>query len=75
MCEQTTSDLATVHVTWGLLRAQVIKAKLEQEGIPVLLKYEPIGPLLGITVDGLAEVSILVPPACADEARALIEDP
>ncbi len=75
MCEQKTPDLVTVHVTWGLLKAQVIKAKLEQEGIPVLLKYESIGPVYGITVDGLAEVSILVPGEYVDQARTLIDDP
>jgi len=67
--------LTTVHVTQGLLRAQVIKAKLEDADIPVLLDYESIGPIYGITVDGLGEVRILVPTRYADEARTLIEEP
>ncbi len=66
--------LTTVHVTQGLLRAQVIKTKLEDAGIPVLLDYESAGPVIGITVDGLGEVHILVPVRYADEARALIEN-
>lgn len=65
-------ELAVVHITQGLLRAQVIKAKLEEVGIPVLLKYESLGPLYGITVDGLGEVQVLVPLQYADQARALI---
>jgi len=64
--------LATVCVTQGLLRAQVIKAKLELAGIPVLLDYESAGPVIGITVDGLGEVQILVPADRAAEAQALI---
>jgi hypothetical protein len=73
--DNATSGLSTVHVTWGLLRAQVVKAKLEQAGIPVLLQYESIGLVYGITVDGLGEVHVLVPNEYADEARALIEEP
>jgi hypothetical protein len=67
-------ELTTVYVEQGLLRAQVIKAKLEDAGIPVLLEYESIGPLYGITVDGLGQVRILVPNRHADEARDLIEE-
>jgi hypothetical protein len=66
--------LTTVHVEHGLLRAHVIKAKLESVGIPVLLEYESIGPTIGITVDGIGEVWILVPSEYADEARGLIEE-
>jgi len=66
-------ELITVCVEQGLLRAQVIKAKLEDAGIPVLLEYESVGPIIGITVDGLGRVSILVPDQYADVARALIK--
>lgn len=64
--------LETVSVTYGLLRAQVLKAKLELAGIPVLLDYESVGPVIGITVDGLGEVHVLVPADCAEQARALL---
>ncbi len=67
-------ELITVCVEQGLLRAQVIKAKLEDAGIPVLLEYESIGPIIGITVDGLGRVRILVPSQYANVARALIEE-
>jgi hypothetical protein len=67
-------DLVTVYVEQGLLRAQVIKAKLEDAGIPVLLDYESIGPIIGITVDGLGKVRVRVPAQHADAARALIEE-
>ena len=66
--------LTTVYIAQGLLRAQVIKAKLEAAGIPVLLEYESVGPVIGITVDGLGEVHILVPTRYASDARTLIEE-
>jgi hypothetical protein len=68
------SELTTIYVAQGLLRAQVIRAKLEHAGIPVLLSYESIGPVMGITVDGLGEVHVKVPSGYADEARLLIDD-
>ena len=65
-------DFAVVHVSQGLTRAQVIKAKLESAGIPVFLDYESAGPAIGITVNGLGAVRILVPTSRSEEARALI---
>ncbi len=64
--------LVVIHIAQGLLRAQVIKAKLEEAGIPVLLNYESAGPVIGITVDGLGEVRVLVPARQAHRARRLI---
>lgn len=69
------SRWTVVYVEQGLLRAQVIKALLESAGIPVLLKYESAGPVIGLTVDGLGKVEIMTPAFHADEARALIEAP
>ena len=66
--------LTIVCVVQGLLQAQVIKAKLETADIPVLLDYESLGPVFGITVDRLGEVRVLVPDRHFDEARALIEE-
>ncbi|MEA3376428.1 MAG: DUF2007 domain-containing protein [Chloroflexota bacterium] len=68
------SDLTAIYTATGLIRAQVIKAKLEAAGIPVLLDYESVGPVIGITVDGLGEVRVLVSNKNAEEARSLIEE-
>jgi hypothetical protein len=54
--------------------AQIYKSKLQALGIPVLLKYESVGPVYGITVDGLGRVEVLVPAPHASEATALLED-
>lgn len=68
------SDLTTIYTSAGLMKAQVIKAKLEAAGIRVLLDYESVGPVIGITVNGLGEVRVLVPNKDAEEARNLIEE-
>ncbi len=67
-------NLVVIHSAAGLMRAQVIKSKLEEAGIPVLLDYESLGPVIGITVDGLGQVRVLVPQDRAEEARSLIEE-
>jgi hypothetical protein len=66
--------LTTICTVAGMLKAQVIKAKLEAAGIPALLDYESIGPVMGLTVNGLGEVRILVSRKDAEEAQALIEE-
>ncbi len=69
-------ELECVYVTSGLLTAEVIKAKLEANDIPVLLQYESVGPIYGITVDGLGEVRVMVPAELAPLAReVLAEEP
>ncbi|MCX6031727.1 MAG: DUF2007 domain-containing protein [Chloroflexi bacterium] len=66
--------LVTVYHSQGMLAAQVVKAKLESAGVPALLKYEAVGQILGLTVDGLGLVEVLVPAQWADEARALVDE-
>ncbi len=63
--------LVTVYVTTQM-EAQIIKGRLESEGIPVLLKYESAGLVYGIMVDGLGEVKVMVPKRLAEEAREIL---
>jgi len=49
-----------VHITNGLPRANIIKTRLESEGIDVQLVYESISEIIGLTANGLGEVKILV---------------
>jgi hypothetical protein len=72
--------LVTVYHSNGMLSAQVIKSKLESAGVPVLLKYESAGQVIGLTIDGLGMVQVQVPEEWAETAQALIavgpdEDP
>lgn len=62
-----------ISTTSGLIKARIIEGRLEAEGIPVRLQYEPIGEIYAITVDGLGEVRILVPEQWAGHARRVLE--
>jgi hypothetical protein len=54
------------------MEAQIIKGRLESEGIPVLLSYESAGLVYGLTVDGLGEVKIMVPQRLAEETKEIL---
>ena len=66
-------DFVVIKIVQGETAANIIKAHLESEGIPVYLKYESAGIIYGIIADGIGEVRILVPEECAEEARQIIE--
>lgn len=57
-----------VFTTSGMAQARIVAGRLETEGIPTRLKYEAVGTIYAITVDGLGEVKILV--RAEDFARA-----
>ncbi len=63
-----------VYVAQGLTEAYIVKGLLEFNGIPVDLDYEAVGPLLGITMDGLGEVRVLVPREWEKKAIKLIQE-
>ena len=69
----TRSDLAVICTVQGELTADVIKSRLESEGIPVLLEYESAGRVFAVTVDGLGKVRILVSQELAEEAKQIIK--
>ena len=62
----TGSDFVVIGTAQGEPTANIIKAHLESEGIPVLLQYESLGIVYGVTVDGLGQVRILVPRELAE---------
>ena len=71
--ENNSSDLVVICTVQGELEAIIVKSHLESEGIPVLLKYESAARVYGLTVDGLAEVRVLVPKRLAETARQIIK--
>ncbi len=71
MPEET--KLTTVYVAAGQPEAEIIKGRLENEGVPAVLRYESAGLIYGITVDGLGQVEVQVPSALADEARQILQ--
>ncbi len=55
------------------MEAEIIKGKLESEGIQVFLKKEAIGRIYGITTDGLGEIKVLVPKNLVEKAREILK--
>ena len=54
------------------LEAQIVKSKLESEGIPVLLRGEALGTIYGLTTGALAATDVLVPAPLLDKAIDLL---
>lgn len=63
-----------VYSTYGEATALVIKAKLESEGIPAQLSGGQLMHLYPTTLDGLAEIKILVPESKARRARRILAE-
>lgn len=68
----TQDSLVTIYQCQGMFEAEVVKAKLEANGIPALLKYESAGQVIGIFVDGLGRVEVQVPAQLANAAFELV---
>lgn len=62
----------TVYTASGEPEAHIIKGRLETEGIPVLLRYESAGRVIGITIDGLGEIQVQVPENMAGKAGKIL---
>jgi Putative prokaryotic signal transducing protein len=58
----------------SFLEAEVMRGKLESEGIPCLLQREAAGSVFGITIGPLGEVRVLVPEPLADRAYDLLNE-
>ena len=54
------------------MEAQIIRGALDGAGMKCMLRGEALRHTHGFTVDGLAEVRILVPPEDAERAREII---
>lgn len=65
-------DLEKLIVVEGLVEAEIIKSKLTSFEIPSMLKFEAVGRLLGITMDGLGKVEILVKKTDLEKAKELL---
>ncbi len=67
-----TPDEVEVKRVQGLIEAQPILAALRANGIPARTRGEALGSIYALTLDGLAEIAILVPADRVDEARELL---
>ena len=64
--------LVDVYTACGETEAQIIKGKLESNGIPCILRSDAASSVHTFTVDGMGEVKVAVFESQADEARELI---
>ena len=65
--------LVTVYTAVGQPEAEIIRGRLQNEGIPAMLKYESLGAVYGLTIDGLGQVEIQVSSDRAEEAKQILE--
>jgi len=63
-----------VYVSSGAANAEIVSGRLQAEGIPTKLNYEAIGRIYGLTMDGLGEVKVLVPPEYQEKARQVLTE-
>ncbi|UCH50709.1 MAG: DUF2007 domain-containing protein [Chloroflexota bacterium] len=68
------TGLTTVYVASGQLDAEIVKGRLESEGVPAILRYESAGLIYGLTIDGLGQVEVQVPSSLAQQAREILAD-
>lgn len=62
-------------VVWeaaNLMEAQVVKSRLESEGIPALIQGEALAAIYGLTTGNLAVAKVLAPAPLADKALAIL---
>jgi hypothetical protein len=64
---------AVAHTASGMTNANIIVGRLETEGIPTRLKYEAVGAIYAITINGLGQVDILVPEQWIEIARDILD--
>jgi hypothetical protein len=64
-------------VVWeaaNVMEAQVVKGRLESEGIPAFVRSEALGAIYGLTAGGLARADVLVPKPLAGKALEILAD-
>ncbi len=69
------SNPVTVAIAQGSFEADLIKARLESAGIPVALRYESFGRIAALTIDGVGQVEIQVPPDFEEDALEVLASP
>lgn len=67
-------ELVSIYKAAGQLEAEMIKAFLEAQDIPVTLNQESIGRTYGLSAGVLGEVHILVPDQHVVDAQKVLKD-
>ncbi|MHB8907884.1 MAG: putative signal transducing protein [Syntrophales bacterium] len=72
MQERDETQWEAIATASGMIQANIIRGRLESQGIVTRLRYEAVGSIYAITIDGLGAVRILVPSADCERARELL---
>jgi hypothetical protein len=72
MQETDEAQWEAIATASGMVQANIIRGRLESQGIATRLRYEAAGSIYAITIDGLGEVRILVPSADFERAKELL---
>src|SRR3954453_4110417 len=56
------------------MEAQIVKGRLESEGIPAIVRGEVLSTIYGLTTGSLAATDVLVPAALAEKAIELLNE-
>jgi hypothetical protein len=62
-------------VVWeaaNLMEAEVVKGRLQSEGIPAVVRSEALGAIYGLTTGSLAAADVLVPSVLAEKAFEIL---
>jgi len=68
------------HIRWiviaivGWAEAEIMRSKLESEGIPCVLQREAVGVVYGITIGPMGDVRVLVPEPLVERAIDLLSE-
>ncbi len=65
----SSEDWVLIYEAGNLIEGQMVQARLEQEGIPVRLRYEAIHTLIASTFH---RVEVLVPVEWAEQAQQIL---
>ena len=71
----TTQEPVVVWEAANNLEAQIVKGRLESEGIPAIIRGEAIGSIYGLTTGSLAATDVLVPAPLAEKAIDILSKP
>jgi hypothetical protein len=70
----TETEPVVIYEAANEMEAQVVKGRLESEGIPAMVRTEAAGIIYGLTTGGLGRADVLVPALLAERALALLSD-
>lgn len=64
-------------VVWealNMMEAEVVKGRLESEGIPAIIRGDAAGTIFGLSVGDLAKAEVLVPEPLAERALSILAE-